>query len=194
MKDQGIETRNLGPESSQKIRAVLEQVRDRFFPADQPEQDRDYMWDGVNEALSSPPEPIGGEVISLDKHEAALGEIIDQRDQFEEAFGQAYYLIMGRAADWSSQFGVAEALEDIDDAQTVLRKSVALNSTGVEAPHPPSTPEGEAVRVAIAALVEQVMSAGALCYDSVDNPARWQSVVKTYTDALTALRRSGEGV
>lgn len=42
-------------------------------------------------------------------------------------------------------------------------------------------------REEIAALVEQAMSAGALCYDSGFNPARWQAAVRTYTDTILAL-------
>jgi hypothetical protein len=39
-----------------QARMVLAKVRDRFFPADQPERDRDLMWEEVNTALkkSSP--------------------------------------------------------------------------------------------------------------------------------------------
>lgn len=35
------------------LRKALTMVRDRFFPADQDERDRDLMWDPVNEALAS---------------------------------------------------------------------------------------------------------------------------------------------
>lgn len=35
------------------VRAALEKVRDRFFPAAQPERDRDEMWDEVNCVLAS---------------------------------------------------------------------------------------------------------------------------------------------
>lgn len=31
---------------------ALKRVRDRFFPADQPERDRDEMWDMVNEVIA----------------------------------------------------------------------------------------------------------------------------------------------
>lgn len=33
--------------------AALTAVRDRFFPADRPEADRDMMWDQVNQALGA---------------------------------------------------------------------------------------------------------------------------------------------
>lgn len=32
---------------------ALEKVRDRFFPADQHENDRDLLWDEVNEAIAA---------------------------------------------------------------------------------------------------------------------------------------------
>ena len=35
----------------ERLRAALTKVRDRFFPADQPERDRDLDWDLVNDAL-----------------------------------------------------------------------------------------------------------------------------------------------
>ena len=65
------------------------------------------------------PEPI-----PYDQHEAEMTKLIVQRDDAEEALSQAYYLIMGRAAEWSNLFGYAEALEEIDDAQTVLREAL----------------------------------------------------------------------
>lgn len=40
-------------ERERVLREALEGVRDRFFPANQPERDRDLQWDEVNEALQS---------------------------------------------------------------------------------------------------------------------------------------------
>lgn len=36
----------------ERLRAALAVVRDRFFPASQPERDRDLHWQLVNDALS----------------------------------------------------------------------------------------------------------------------------------------------
>lgn len=37
---------------NERLRAALAVVRDRFFPASQPERDRDLHWQLVNDALS----------------------------------------------------------------------------------------------------------------------------------------------
>jgi hypothetical protein len=58
-----------------------------------------------------------------DKHDYDLGEVIDERDEAIEAVSQAYYLIVGRSPEWSNLFGVKQALEDIDDAQSILRET-----------------------------------------------------------------------
>lgn len=50
--------------------------------------------------------------------------IIDERDLAEHAFSQAYYLITGKSPEWSNHFGYAEAIEEINDAQKLLRASV----------------------------------------------------------------------
>ena len=58
-------------------------------------------------------------------HEQEMLQVIDQRDKAEESLSQAYYLITGRSPEWSNLFGHEEALEEIDDAQTTLRKTNA---------------------------------------------------------------------
>lgn len=65
------------------------------------------------------------------RQEAGELELIDQRDAAEEAFSQAYFLVTGRSPEWSNRFGHAEALEEIEDACTLLRKSI---------PTPPTPP------------------------------------------------------
>lgn len=50
----------------QALEAALTKVRDRFFPADQPERDQDILWDEVNSALSASPSPAAGEKPSRD--------------------------------------------------------------------------------------------------------------------------------
>ena len=59
-----------------------------------------------------------------DKHEREMLRTIDQRDAAEEALTQAYYLITGRSPDWSSVWGFAECIEEIDEAQQLLRKLI----------------------------------------------------------------------
>lgn len=47
------------------LERALTKCRDRFFPTDQPERDRDLMWDEVNSALSSAPTPAAQAQIPL---------------------------------------------------------------------------------------------------------------------------------
>lgn len=54
------------------------------------------------------------------KEETAL-KLIDERDAAEQALSQAYYLITGKSPEWSNLFGYAEALQEIDEAQQILR-------------------------------------------------------------------------
>lgn len=51
-------------------------------------------------------------------------QLINERDNAEEAISQAYYLITGKSPEWSNLFGHAEALEEIDKAQTLLRQTI----------------------------------------------------------------------
>ena len=67
------------------------------------------------------------------KDDVALGEVIDERDDAEETLSQAFYLITGRSPEWSNLFGHAEALEEVDDAQTILRESLKQAESKVAA-------------------------------------------------------------
>ncbi len=58
-----------------------------------------------------------------DREEQALGQVIDERDAAEEALSRAYYLVTGRSPEWSNIFGYTEALEEIEDACALLRKT-----------------------------------------------------------------------
>lgn len=69
-----------------------------------------------------------------DSHEREISGLIDERDKAEEAVSQAYYLIIGRSPEWSSAFGFKEALEEIDDAQHLLRESAKVAGAGQTAP------------------------------------------------------------
>lgn len=60
---------------------------------------------------------------SADAHDRETSQLIDERDAAEEALSQAYYLVIGRSPEWSNLFGRTEALEEIEDACTLLRKS-----------------------------------------------------------------------
>ncbi len=70
-----------------------------------------------------------GEVARLtreaDREEIAHGDTIDQREEAEQAISQAYFLVIGTSPEWSQRVGYEQALDEIDAAQTLLRKSVA---------------------------------------------------------------------
>ena len=93
------------------------------------------------ETPSAPPEGKSEPqvaAIPYDEHERQMLQVIDERDAAEEALSQAYYLIMGRSAEWSNLFGHAEALQDIDDAQRTMRTAI---TTPVVAGKPQDEPK-----------------------------------------------------
>jgi len=59
--------------------------------------------------------------------EKALLEEIDARDRFEDAFADAYYLVMGEAIEWSNIYGTGEALYDM---RRKLRRERAKGAVG----------------------------------------------------------------
>ena len=96
----------------------MERLRDRirfceYFWA----QEADLCWDItlINEKLRA----------RIAKNEQDHERDIDHRDAAEEALSQAYYLITGRSPEWSNLFGHNEAIEEIDDAQRLLRARIA---------------------------------------------------------------------
>lgn len=57
----------------------------------------------------------------IEREDRAHTQTITERDAAEEALSQAYFLIKGESPEWSNLFGHDEALEEIDDAQKLLR-------------------------------------------------------------------------
>jgi hypothetical protein len=60
--------------------------------------------------------------VKMTKEERETMQLIKERDSFEDALSQAYYLITGRSPEWSNVFGVDEALEEIHETQYLLRE------------------------------------------------------------------------
>ncbi|WP_028955890.1 hypothetical protein [Sulfitobacter sp. 20_GPM-1509m] len=58
---------------------------------------------------------LSARVAELDK---ALDAEIENRDGFEKAFSDAYELVTGNQMEWSSAYGVLEALADMKPAKT----------------------------------------------------------------------------
>lgn len=93
-------------------------------------------------------EVIRGSVLDLferlqkenEREERAASQLLDERDAAEEALSQAYFLITGRSPEWSNLFGYREALDEVDNAQELLRdeisslRSTALTRDEAEAP------------------------------------------------------------
>jgi hypothetical protein len=61
----------------------------------------------------------------FEREDRSHRDTIDDRDSAEQAMSQAYFLITGRSPEWSNLFGYSNALEEIDDAQALLRARVA---------------------------------------------------------------------
>lgn len=81
------------------FRDVLKAVRDRFFPADQPERDRDEMWGMVNEALASSPQSAATQPAVAVEAVPATFWIKDQGPHFP----QNYTWSVDTAADWRAR-------------------------------------------------------------------------------------------
>lgn len=60
--------------------------------------------------------------MTTEKH---LDQTIQERDDAEQALSQAYYLVIGRSPEWSNVFGHKEALQEIEDAVSLLKQSIS---------------------------------------------------------------------
>lgn len=63
--------------------------------------------------------------LALKKEEASHLETIDRRDEAEECVSDIYFKVIGRSPEWSNNFGYAEALQEIEDAVSVLKTVAA---------------------------------------------------------------------
>lgn len=52
-----------------------------------------------------------------------------KREEAAQAFAQAYYLVTGNSPKWSDTFGYDEALEEIQDACSLLRATIRKPDT-----------------------------------------------------------------
>lgn len=51
--------------------------------------------------------------------------LVSERDESQEAVSQIYFIIFGRAAEWSNLFGTDAALEEMTDAVNALKTALA---------------------------------------------------------------------
>ncbi len=84
-----------------------------------PEIDRYSFLEAARFALSAA--LATGEIMATNKHEEALGKVIDEREEIAEAFSQAYFLVVGVSPPFSSAWGLSHALEEIEEACALLR-------------------------------------------------------------------------
>lgn len=50
-----------------------------------------------------------------------LETAIQERDEAQEAVSQIYYIVFGHSAEWSNQYEIAQAVQDITDAVNALK-------------------------------------------------------------------------
>lgn len=165
---------------------------------------RDIMESGLSEiyefaleALSSPPEPIGGEASDEPKMTLALEGSPAPWAMKGDGYGD--FWLEDASGTLVAAVDDLNAMADIWPALILAFNKLA---TAHRTPQPSSTPEGEAVRVAIAALERARKTMLGIdvfvrSKQKIKEPEGWDwwdAEQDAVEDALTALRRSGEGV
>lgn len=84
------------------------------------------------EMSSSQPSTKAPEAQPPAENDSKEEQMMAERDDAEEAMSQAYYIVTGRSPEWSNMFGYKEALEEIEDALSVLRQTIKPLPTEVE--------------------------------------------------------------
>ncbi len=69
---------------------------------------------------------------TIAKNDREAEELIDERDEAEEAMSQAYYLVTGRSPEWSNNFGYEQAHEDIAATVNLLKQAVKDQQATIE--------------------------------------------------------------
>jgi len=59
-----------------------------------------------------------------DDEHRKLEQAVDERDESQQAISQIYFIIFGRAAEWSNLFGVEAAVEEMTDGVNALKKAL----------------------------------------------------------------------
>lgn len=57
----------------------------------------------------------------IDRTVKAESELIDERDEAQQALSQIYYIVFGQSAEWSNLYGIENAVEDITDSVNALK-------------------------------------------------------------------------
>ena len=107
-------------------------------------------WDDTEPRIKVQWEIAGGSVRDavLSRQSAEIErretQLITERDDAEQALSHAYFLVTGRAPEWSSSWGMPECLEEIEEDCKLLRKSAKSNQAVIDAALSADSPEGEA--------------------------------------------------
>lgn len=62
-----------------------------------------------------------------EQHETEMLKVIDQRDAAEECVSDIFFKVTGQSPEWSNKFEFSDALEEIEDVATTLRKSLSAS-------------------------------------------------------------------
>lgn len=84
----------------------------------------DLRWDADQRAIKRWQDANPGSDLTWPDHADLVVWLLDDRNRIEQDLSQAYYLVTGKSPAWSDTFGRREALEEIKDTLTVLRKSI----------------------------------------------------------------------
>lgn len=75
-------------------------------------------------------------------------------DATAQALSHAYFLITGKSPQWSATWGINECLEEIDDAQKVLKKSLLARHSPTEPQAPGEAEELAAAKLTLSAIYQ----------------------------------------
>lgn len=67
---------------------------------------------------------VSEEEREIERLEKVLRETVDERDESQQAVSQIYYIVFGSAAEWSNNFGIGSAVQQITDAVNGLKAAV----------------------------------------------------------------------
>lgn len=67
----------------------------------------------------------------MNDEERKLEQAVDERDEAQQAISQIYHIVFGCSAEWSNNFGMDHAVEEITDAVNVLKTALAASQARV---------------------------------------------------------------
>lgn len=128
------------------------------------------------------------------RHERSMLQVIDERERASEALSQAYYLIIGKSPEWSNLFGHSQALEEIDDAQTLLRKEIHSLQSQLDASNSISTTQAHEIQTQAERIMELLATVSKYEYDLKNLMAEHQATLQQLDAAKEAIRVKDEAL